>query len=172
MMGVNILEECRTISLMAWDKNIWSVVNIIKGNIVLEWRRVWVSIASLILRNMRDSFDKIWCGVRESIRSPMEIAMLVNSKGTRDREEESIFWEGPPLMVWNSSRDNMQVTWRRETVSWSTVMTISRVSGRKAYSNMFFRLIFSDDNFYTFFTFFNQIDAYYSQILTIQPIVL
>lgn len=36
MMGVNILEECRTISLMAWDKNIWSVVNIIKGNIVLE----------------------------------------------------------------------------------------------------------------------------------------
>jgi hypothetical protein len=36
MMGVNILEECRMISLTAWDKSIWPVVNIIRGNIVLE----------------------------------------------------------------------------------------------------------------------------------------
>lgn len=36
MMGVNILEGCKMISLMVWGRSIWLVVNIIRGNIVLE----------------------------------------------------------------------------------------------------------------------------------------
>lgn len=59
MMGVNILEGCKMISRMVWGRSIWLVVNIIRGNIVLESRRVRVSVGSPIPRDMRDSFDKI-----------------------------------------------------------------------------------------------------------------